>query len=239
MPFLDHLEELRWCVIKSVLSVLIITVISFFFSKYLFDILMIPGNRLDPPLKVQAINVQTPFMILLEIAFIMGIVLSLPVIFYQIWKFVSPGLLRNEKTVVPALALSTLLCFSLGAVFAYFVIIPNALYFFRKLAGTIDYNISLDSYLSFILRLILVFGVIFLLPILSFILTKIGILTPKYMRKYRRYAIVLSFILGAILTPPDVITQILLAVPLVVLYEFSIFISYFFSRKKKKNTPQT
>jgi sec-independent protein translocase protein TatC len=239
MPFLDHLEELRWCIIKSLISVLIITVVSFFFSEYLLEILLIPGNKLDPPLKLQAIKVQTPFMILLEIALIMGIVLSIPIIFYQIWKFVSPGLLRYEKTIVPALAASTLLCFSLGALFAYFIIIPNALNFFRNIsAGKIDYNISIDFYLGFILRLIIVFGVVFLLPILSFILTKIGLLTPKFMRKYRRYAIVLAFVLGAILTPPDVITQVFLAVPLIILYEISIFISYIFSPKQKKTALQ-
>jgi sec-independent protein translocase protein TatC len=239
MPFLDHLEELRWCIIKSLISVLIITVVCFFFYEYLFEILLIPGNKLDPPLKLQAIKVQTPFMILLEIALIMGIVLSIPIIFYQIWKFVSPGLLRYEKTIVPALAASTLLCFSLGALFAYFIIIPNALNFFRNIsAGKIDYNISIDFYLGFILRLIIVFGVVFLLPILSFILTKIGLLTPKFMRKYRRYAIVLAFVLGAILTPPDVITQVFLAVPLIILYEISIFISYIFSPKQKKTALQ-
>jgi sec-independent protein translocase protein TatC len=239
MPFLDHLEELRWVIIKSLISILVITIISFFFSEYLLEILLIPGNKLDPPLKLQAIKVQTPFMILLEIALIMGIVLSIPVIFYQVWKFVSPGLLKNEKTIVPALAISTLFCFALGALFAYFIIIPNALNFFRNIsAGKIDYNISIDFYLGFILRLIIVFGVVFLLPILSFILTKIGLLTPAFMRRYRRYAIVLAFILGAILTPPDVITQIFLAVPLVILYEISIFISYIFTRKEKKAAEQ-
>jgi sec-independent protein translocase protein TatC len=235
MPFLDHLEELRWRIIKSIIAIVAFTVIIFFFSDYLLHLLLLPGRQMNPPLKMQVLKVQTPFMVKLEIALIAGVIFSLPVIFYQIWKFVAPGLLKNEKTIVPALAGSTILCFAIGALFAYFIIIPYALEFFREITyQDIEFNISLDYYLGFILRLIIIFGVIFELPMLSFILSKIGILTPRFMRKYRRYAIVLAFIIGAILTPPDPMTQLFLAIPLCILYEISIFVSYIFSPKDKE-----
>jgi len=235
MPFLDHLEELRWRIIKSLIAIVAFTVITFFFSDYLLHLLLLPGQRMNPPLKMQVLKVQTPFMVKLEIALVAGVIFSLPVIFYQIWKFVSPGLLKNEKTIVPALAGSTILCFGIGTIFAYLVIIPYALDFFRDMTyQDIDFNISLDFYLGFVLRLIVIFGLVFELPMLSFILSKIGILTPRFMRKYRRYAIVLAFILGSILTPPDPMTQLFLAVPLVILYELSILVSYIFAPKEKE-----
>jgi sec-independent protein translocase protein TatC len=239
MPFLDHLEELRWRIIKSLIAIVAFTLITFFFSDFLLQLLLKPGRQMDPPLQLQVLKVQTSFMVKLQIALVAGIVFSFPVIFYQIWQFVSPGLLRNEKAIVPALAASTVVCFGIGAVFAYLIIIPYALDFFREITYEgIEYKISLDYYLGFVLRIIIIFGVVFELPMLSYVLSKIGVLTPRFMRKYRRYAIVIIFIIAAILTPPDPMTQLFLAIPLVLLYEFSIFISYIFSPKEKKSAAQ-
>ena len=141
--------------------------------------------------------------------------------------------MKNEKKILPIIVLTVVICFLLGTVFAYFIIIPYALHFFINVGPVdIESNIALDFYIGFILRIIVAFGIVFELPILSFLLTKLGLLSPEFMRKYRKYAIVFAFILGAILTPPDPTTQILLAVPLILLYELSIFISYFFQQKK-------
>ena len=234
MPFLDHLEELRWRILKSLIAVFVMMIVCFSFSDLLLNILLYPAENLDVPLKLQVIKVQTKFIIKLEIAFIAGVILSLPVIFIQIWKFIAPGLLKNERKLLPVIVFTVVFCFLMGAAFAYFIIIPYALHFFINL-GPIDIesNIALDFYIGFILRIIVAFGIVFELPILSFLLTKLGLLTPAFMRKYRKYAIVIAFILGAILTPPDPTTQIFLAVPLIILYELSIFISYIFQSREK------
>ena len=233
MPFLDHLEELRWRLIKCIASIMIMMIICFVFADNLLDILLYPGQILNPPIKLQALKIQSIFMIELELSIITGIILSLPVLFYQFWMFLAPGLLLRERKAIPAIVTASVFCFLLGAAFAYFVIIPYALEFFLSLAPTnIENNIAIDFYIGFLLRMILVFGIVFELPMLSLFLTKIGLLTPKFMRKYRRHAIVAAFIIGAILTPPDPMTQIFLAVPLVILYEISIIISAVFTPKK-------
>jgi sec-independent protein translocase protein TatC len=233
MPFLDHLEELRWRVIKSFSTVILMMIVSFVFSDQLFDLLLYPGQHLNPPIKLQTLKVQSVFMIKLELSIFAGIVLSLPVIFYQFWQFLAPGLLLKERKAIPAIVTASVICFLLGSLFAYFVIIPYALDFFLKLTpANIENNIAIDFYTGFLVRMILVFGIVFELPMLSLFLTKLGILNPKFMRKYRRHAIVMAFIVGAILTPPDPLTQIFLAVPLVILYEISIFVSFLFSRPK-------
>lgn len=235
MPFLDHLEELRWHAIRILVAVMALTIACFFISDYILNFLLYSTKNLQHDINLQVLKVQTVFIIKLELALIFGIVLSLPYIFYQIWQFVAPGLLEKErKYVFPVIFFATI-SFLIGAGFAYFIIVPIALDFFLSLAPTsVTNNIALDFYFGFIVRIVLVFGVVFELPVISLFLTKIGLLTPKFLKKYRRYAIIIIFIIAAILTPPDPTTQVLLAVPLVVLYEFTIWISYFFSKKKQK-----
>jgi len=234
MPFLDHLEELRRRLLKIVAVVFILTVGSFAFSDYILDFLLYSTKDLNYEINLQVLKVQAVFIIKLEIALIMGIVFGLPYIFYQIWKFVAPGLMENEKTyVIPVISFATL-SFLTGASFAYFIIVPFALDFFLGLAPTdVTNSIALDFYFGFIVRLVIVFGIVFELPVVSLLLTKLGLLTPKFLKKYRRYAIITFFILAAILTPPDPTTQIMLGIPLVILYEVTIWISYFFAKKKE------
>lgn len=240
MPFLDHLEELRWRLLKSIVSIFVMMLICFGFSDQILDLLLYPGQNIDVPVPLQVLKVQTIFIIKLEIALIAGIIFSLPVIFYQMWQFLAPGLLKKERKLIPLLVFLTVLCFLAGGAFAYFVIIPFALQFFLGLAPpNIENNIALDFYIGFLLRIILVFGVVFELPMLTLMLAKLGLVTSELMRKYRKYAIVGAFILGAILTPPDPTTQIMLAIPIVLLYELSIFIAKIFGsehRKEEQNT---
>lgn len=236
MPFLDHLEELRWRMIKIIASVFVFTVASFFISDFFLEFLLYPSKRITSDLGLQVLKVQTIFIIKLEIALITGIIVSIPVILFQLWAFVAPGLLEKERKWVWPIIFVVILCFLTGVAFAYFVIIPYALDFFLSLApDSVRNNIALDFYFGFILRIILVFGIVFELPVVSLFLTKIGILTPDILRKYRRYAIVATFILGAILTPPDPTTQLFLAIPMIFLYEFTIWISYIFAKKRKEN----
>jgi sec-independent protein translocase protein TatC len=234
MPFLDHLEELRWRIIKSLISVAILTIAAFAISDYVLNWLLLPAEKVNVPLSLQVLKVQAIFVIKLEIALIVGVILSLPVILYQIWAFIAPGLHDSEKKYIWPLIFFSMLSFMVGGAFAYFVIIPYTLDFFLGLApANVANNIAIDFYFGFLLRLILVFGVVFELPVLSVILSRLGLITPSFLRKYRRHAIVIFFIAAAILTPPDPTTQVLLAVPLVLLYEVTIFISYVFTKKRK------
>jgi sec-independent protein translocase protein TatC len=236
MPFLDHLEELRWRLLKSIISIIVMMIICFSFSDSILDMLLYPGQHIEPPVPLQVLKVQTVFVIKLEIALVAGVIFSLPVIFYQLWQFLAPGLLKKEKKLLPLLVFLTVLCFLAGGAFAYFLIIPYALQFFLSLAPpNIQNNIALDFYIGFLLRMILVFGIVFELPMLTLLLARLGLITADFMRKYRRYAIVAAFIIGAILTPPDPTTQIMLAVPMILLYELSIFIARIFGSKRQKN----
>lgn len=236
MPFLDHLEELRWRIIRALIAVAAGTIACFFVSDYILNLLLLNTKNLNYDLNLQVLKIQTVFVIKLEIALIFGIVLSLPYIFYQIWAFVAPGLLEKERKYVYPVILFATLSFLVGSAFAFFVIVPYALEFFLSLAPpSVTNNIALDFYFGFIARIVLVFGIVFELPVLSLLLTKIGLLSPKLLRKYRRHAIVAIFILAAILTPPDPLTQTMLAIPLVILYEVTIWISYFIFRKKDES----
>jgi len=234
MPFLDHLEELRWRIIKSLISVVIFTIAAFAISDFVLNWLLLPAEQVNVQLSLQVLKVQAIFIIKLEIALIIGIIISIPVILFQIWSFVAPGLHAKERKYIWPLIFFAMLSFLIGGSFAYFIIVPYTLEFFLGLAPVnVENNIAVDFYFGFLLRLIIVFGVVFELPVLSVILSKLGLITPSFLRKYRRHAIVLFFVGAAILTPPDPTTQVLLAIPLVLLYEITIFISYVFTKKRK------
>ncbi len=231
MSFVDHLEELRWIIIKSLASVIIFAIVSYFFSARLVDILTAPY----PAEKLIALSPMEPFTVRLSLSITMGIICSLPVIIYQLWSFIAPGLLKKEKKFVPWFIFLTILCFLTGAVFCYYMIIPAALkFFFTFETGKLVMQTSIDKYISFVARLLIIFGLAFELPIISAILAKIGILTPDIMRSIRGYAIVVIFACSAIFTPPDVTTQIFLAFPIIILYEVSIWVTKIFARKREE-----
>ena len=237
MPFLDHLEEFRHRIIKALIALVVGMVICLFFSKPLLNVLLWPTTRVNVPLDIQVLKVQGMFMVTLEIAFFAGIIIGLPYILFQLWMFIAPGLYIHEKKYVPRIIVSATALFLLGVAFAYFVIIPFALEFFIGLAPEeIKTNIAIDFYIGFVVRILAVFGIIFQLPIMSYFLSKLGILKPTFMKRYRRHAIVAIFIVAAILTPPDPFTQTLLAVPLIILYEFSIFISHWVNKSQNKKS---
>jgi sec-independent protein translocase protein TatC len=186
-------------------------------------------------LKVQVLTPYGIMLLYMEVVLFGGVILSTPVILYQLWRFIAPGLMPNERQYVWQIVFFTSFCFLAGIAFGYFVLVPTALKFFAAF-GTqnIDLNIAADRYISFILSLIAGAGLVFELPMISYFLSKLGFLTPAFMRHYRRHAIVVILIIAAVVTPtPDIITQSLLAAPMFLLYEVSIFVSKF---AQKKNT---
>ncbi len=240
MPFLDHLEELRWRLIKALVSVVFFTIIVFYFSDPILDIMLKPALHTDAQVNLQVLKVQAIFIIKLEIALIVGIVFSIPVILYQLWAFVAPGLHKNERRFIWPIIAGAFVSFIGGAAFAYFLIIPYALDFFLGLApATVQNNIAVDFYFGFLIRIMVVFGIVFQMPVISVILSKLGLITPTFLKKYRRHAIVIFFVAAAILTPPDPTTQIMLAIPMLLLYEVTIWLSYIFYKKRpKEELPQ-
>ena len=233
MPFLDHLEELRWRLIKSIASVLIGAVISFSFIDQIIEFLVQPTEALKNSMDLQVLKVQGMFMIKWSIALFGGIIISIPVLTFQIWKFVAPGLYIDEKKYIIPLIIFTFLSFLCGLIFAYMIVIPFSLSFFTSIGFEgIQNNFSINYYFSFITWLMIGSGLIFELPVIVFILSVIGLLTPAFMRHYRRYAIVIILVLSAFITPPDPVSLVLMSIPLLVLYEVSIGVSWLVNRKK-------
>jgi len=233
MPFLDHLEELRWRLVKSLGSILLGAAITFFFIDALIDLLIRPTKNLSTPMDLQVLKVQGMFMIKWGIALIGGLVLAIPVLTFQLWKFIAPGLYLNEKKYVAPLIIFTYLSFLIGLIFAYTVMIPFSLEFFTSVGMTgIDNNFSINYYFNFITWLMIGSGFIFELPVLVFILSVIGLLTPAFMSHYRRHSAVVILVLSAFITPPDPVSLVLMSIPLLGLYELSIGVSWLVNRKK-------
>jgi sec-independent protein translocase protein TatC len=233
MNFFDHLEELRWRIVKALVGVVIGAVICWIFMDLIInDILIRPAIIYN--LKLQNLKPFGQVFLYMQVAIISGVILSFPNVLFQLWKFIAPGLYANERKHIFRIVFFTSFCFLIGITFAYFIILPFALDFFQSF-GTdkIENIIAINEYLNFVISIILGAGLIFELPMASWFLSKLGLLTPDFMRKYRRFAIVIIFIVAAILTPPDPVSQILLAIPLMGLYEVSIFISKLAERKKK------
>ncbi|MGK9477181.1 twin-arginine translocase subunit TatC [Melioribacter sp. OK-6-Me] len=232
MTFLEHLEELRWRIIYSLIGILIGTIIAWVFIDFIIDgILLLPARQSN--IKLQNLKPFGQLFLYFQVAIIVGLIISFPNVVYQFWKFIAPALKENEKRYITSIVLFTTFCFLAGVVFAYFVMLPLTLKFAAEFGSeAIENNFAIDEYFSIILSVIIGAGLVFELPMLSFFLTKIGILNPGIMRRYRRHSIVAILILAAVLTPgTDPVSQIILAVPLVFLYEISILVSKIFQKK--------
>lgn len=237
MGFLDHLEELRSRILKAVLAVLIVSIVAAFFSDFLVKNVLL-GPLLKVGLKPQVLKPYGIMLTYMQVVLVMGIIGAMPYVLYQFWKFVAPGLMPNERRYASGIVFFTTLCFAAGISFAYFILVPTALKFFSTFGTDVfELNIAIDEYISFMLSLILGAGLVFELPMVTYFLSKIGIVTPKLMRKYRRHAIIGILIISAVVTPtPDILTQSLLAAPMVLLYEFSIIISSFAQKQKTRTS---
>lgn len=242
LPFLSHLEELRKRLIFCAVGVGIGFAISYAFVEKLFYVLAIPLKAQMPEGdKLIFTGLAEMFVIHIKIAFIAGILLSSPHIFYQLWMFIAPGLYQHEKRYVIPFVISSTLLFLGGALFGYFFVFPVGFKFFLGYAN--DYIQALPSvkqYFSFAISFLFAFGIVFQLPVVVFFLSKMGVVTPRFMRQNRKYAILLIFVIAAILTPPDVISQFMMAIPLLILYEISIFVAKTAVGKKasRKETPE-
>jgi sec-independent protein translocase protein TatC len=238
MPFTSHLEELRTRLVRILAAVGIGFVACYGFKDWLFKIITKPLADVLPA-KSFMIYTGMPeaFFIYMEIAFFASLLLTGPYCLYQIWKFISPGLLPAEKKYVLPFVLVSSTLFISGVLFGYFIVLPPAFRFFVSFSSDfLKPMFSLKEYLSLSLKFLLGFGVSFQLPIFLFFMTKVGIVNVKMLKKQRRYAILVIFIVAAVLTPsPDAITQTLMALPLVVLYEIGILVSKFAEKKPVPN----
>ena len=236
LPFTAHLEELRKRLIICFSAVGIGFVISYIFSKSLFEILMQPLLAAMPPEeKLIYTGLPEAFFTYLKVAFLAGILLAVPVIMYQLWIFIAPGLYEKEKRLLTPIVFLSSLFFLGGALFGYFVVFPFGFKFFMGFSS--DYVRPLPSmkeYLGFSAKLLFAFGIVFELPLFITFLARLGIVDTKFLKAKRKYAILLFFVFAAILTPPDVITQVMMAGPLIVLYEVSIVGAKLFGKKKTK-----
>lgn len=235
MSFLEHLEDLRWHIIKALVGLLLATIVCGIYSDFIVqDLLMKPLKSAG--LKAQVLAPYGIILLYMQTVLICGLIVSMPNTLYWLWKFVAPGLLPKERRYVARIVFLTSLCFFAGVGFSYFILLPTSLKFFSQFGTqTIDLNISVDHYVSFILTLVLGAGLVFELPMVSWFLTKIGFLTPEFMRQYRRHSIVVILIISALVTPtPDPLTQLMLAVPMLLLYETSIFVSKLALKKSEE-----
>lgn len=233
-PFWNHVEELRWRLFKSLLAIILGALITHYFSDALLAKLIEPSTILNFPLNLQVLKVTSMFMVKVGMALMGGIILSLPVIFYQIWCFISPAFEKKYNFPVIFIVVFSTLFFAIGLIFGYNILVPFSLEFFTSMTSTtvnINYNFTLEGYLIYIMWLLFACGLIFQLPVITILGAKIGILTPSFLRHYRKFAIVSFLIIGALLTPPDPLSQLLIFCPLVFLYEFSIFISWIITKE--------
>jgi len=226
MSFLDHLGELRNRILFSIAAVAISCVVTGVFINFLIEIVLLE------PAKTASLELQNlkPFgqpFLYFKIIFTSGLILALPFILLQLWRFIKPGLYPKERLWARWITFFTSICFFIGVAFAYFVMVPGMLNFAANFGTeSIKNIIDVNEYLSFITMIVLASGLLFEMPMVAFILARVGILTPKIMSKYRRHAIVLILIIAAVLTPtPDPISQLIFAAPLLVLYEISIIIA--------------
>ena len=234
IPFTAHLEELRKRLIVCFIAVGIGFVLSYGFKEKLFDVLTKPLiSVMEAGDKIIFTGLPEAFFTYLKVAFLSGIILAAPVIFYQFWVFVAPGLYQRERRLlVPIVILSTIF-FVGGALFGYFIVFPWGFKFFLGFASeTIKPLPSMREYLSCSAKLLFAFGLVFELPLVVTFLARMGLVSIDFLKKNRKYALLLFFVGAAILTPPDVVTQIMMALPLMVLYEISIIGARIFGKKK-------
>jgi sec-independent protein translocase protein TatC len=259
MSFLEHLEELRWHIIRSIVAIVVLMIIAFIFKNFIFDtVIMGPRepwfftNRvlchLAEVLNTPALCINTkPFNLInikmsgqltthIAISMVAGLILAFPIIVLEFWKFFKPALHPNEAKHARGTVFATSFLFFVGVIFGYYMLAPLSIHFLSsyEVSPEVVNQINVRSYIGTLSSICLATGLVFELPIVAFFLTKIGIITPSFMRKYRRHAIVVIFIVAAIITPPDVFSQTLVAIPLLILYEVSILISANVMRQKKK-----
>ena len=259
MSFLDHVEELRWHIIRSVIAVLVFTIIAFVFKEILFDVIIFGPKNLDfwtyqrlcelshyiyqddrACIKdigfiVSNITMSGQFSQHMFVSFIAGLILAFPYILWEVWRFVRPALKEKERKKTTGFVVFASVLFMSGIAFGYFILSPISINFLGgyRVSPDVINEINLESYISFVATLTFGTGLMFELPILIYFLAKMGLVTADFLRKYRRYAIIIILIIAAIVTPPDITSQILISIPILGLYELGIRIAHNIERKRE------
>ncbi len=259
MSFLEHLEELRWHIVRSAAAIFIFAIVAFIMKSFIFDTIILRPrlpefwtNRMfvklgdlvgseaikinQVPLKMQSINIAGQFSTHILVSIIAGFIVASPVVFYEFWRFIKPALYDNERKHAGGAVFFTSVLFLMGVLFGYFLIVPLSIHFLGtyQVSSDVENMINLRSYIGSVTSISLAAGVVFLLPIFSYFLSKVGIVTPEFMKQYRKHAYVVMLLLSAIITPPDIFSQLMVCFPLVFLYEIGIVISRHVVKKREK-----
>lgn len=250
MSFLDHVEELRWHLVRSAGAILVFAIVAFLMKNFIFNVVLFAPKSADfvtyrffcrvsrffgteglciedLPFTFQSLAMAEQFSIHIWTSITVGFILAFPFIIWEFWKFISPGLYDQERKGAKTFIVISSFLFFLGVLFGYYVVTPLSVNFLGNysISDLVERNIKIGSYIALVRSSVLASGLIFELPIIMFFLTKMGLITPEFLKKYRKHALVLVLVLAAIITPPDIISQIIVAIPILILYEISIFIS--------------
>ena len=259
MSFLEHLEELRWHVIRALAAVIIFTIVAFVLAPWVFENIIFAPARVDfptfkwlcklgdvlgyeglcvkdIPFKVQSRNMTGQFTMHIMSSFIIGLVVAFPYVIWELWRFIKPGLQKSERKYSRGAVGAVSVLFFLGVAFGYYVIVPWMVYFLANysISDMVVNEFDITSYVSTVVLLVLGSGLLFQLPVVIYFLTKIGIVTPEFLRKYRKHSIIIILIVAAIVTPPDPLSQMLITIPLYMLFEISILISASVAKRKAR-----
>ncbi len=249
MSFLEHLEELRWRIIKGCVGVIVGVIVAFIFSDFVIDEVLLGPSKADffmykfigvdaIDLTLQSRKLPGQFFTFWGMLFVTGFLIGSPVFFYQMWAFIEPALESKEKWKTIMSAIFITIFFLIGVAFGYLILVPFALQFFGTFnisdSGIVRNDFDINEYFGSLAMWVVTCGLIFQIPVISYALSKIGILTPDFLRKYRRHAFIVCLVMAAFLTPPEPISQVLIAMPLAVLYEFAIWVSYVANKMRDK-----
>jgi len=261
MSFLDHLEELRWHLIRSTLAILIFGAVAFAMKDFIFNQLIFGPKKIDfityqwfcsisealgqgnsfciteMPFRIQSRTMAGQFSAHLWTSILAGFIVAFPYVIYEFWRFISPGLLERERKHARGFIFVASLLFFIGVLFGYYVVTPLSINFLGNytVSNEVFNDFDLSSYIGLLRASVLASGLIFELPIIIYFLSQIGIVTPEYLRKNRKFALVIVLSLSAIITPPDIASQIIVSIPILILYEVSIFISRFVVRRQQRS----
>lgn len=260
LSFLDHLEELRWLLIRSCIAILIASVIAVVFNEFIFDVIIFGPKKGDfvtyqffcdlakrfdldqsfcnneLPFVIQNRTMDGQLSVMIWTCITAGFIIAFPFILWEFWKFISPALYSNERKYAKLFLLISSLLFFIGVMFGYFVLVPLSINFLANftISSVVENQIDINSYISLVKTTSLATGLVFELPIIIFFLTYLGLITDAFLKEYRRYAYVLILVVAAVVTPPDVISQMIVTIPLVILYEVSILISKRITKRNLK-----
>ncbi len=259
MSFLDHLEELRWHIIRSLIAIVIFTIAAFVAKSLVIDTVILGPSRTDfwtyrklceladlintPALCIDELTFElvsrklsSQFMTHITVSFVVGLIIGFPYLFWEIWRFIKPGLHPKERRASRGATFSVSVLFIFGVLFGYFVISPISVRFFAtyQISESLQNLFDLSSYITTVTMIVLGSGLLFQLPVVVFFLTKAGLISSSLMKKYRKHAIIVILVLGAMITPPDPFSQVLIALPLMTLYQMSIFIARRIEKREAK-----